>query len=129
MNAAISLWLFLVYFVSSVSMLWLFAKLYMYVTPYDEIQEIKDGKKAPAIALAGAMIGFVLPIASMSYHSVAFLDYVFWSFIAGCLQLACFKFLYRFLPREIESDNQAVAIFYAGASICIGVINAFSLIP
>lgn len=129
MNSIVSLWLFLVYFISGALMLCLFTRLYIHVTPYDEILEIRSGKKAPAIALAGAMIGFVLPIASMSFHSAAFLDYVLWSFVAGSLQLACFKVLYRLLPREIESDNQAAAIFYAGASISIGIINAFSLIP
>jgi uncharacterized membrane protein YjfL (UPF0719 family) len=30
---------------------------------------------------------------------------------------------------QIEEDNQAIGIFYSFAAVCVGLINAFSLIP
>lgn len=129
MTVLTSFWLFGVYFISGTGMLAIFTRLYVFATPYDEKEQIKEGKRAPAIALAGAMLGFTIPIATMSFHGARFTDYLIWSIVAGCVQLACFKVMYRLLPKQIEADNCAAAIFYAGASICVGIINAFSLIP
>lgn len=129
MTVFTSVWLFGIYFISGIGMLAAFTCLYTFVTPYDEKQQISEMKKAPAIALAGAMLGFTIPIATMSFHGARFMDYFIWSCVAGCVQLACFKVMYRLLPKQIEADNCAAAIFYAGAAICVGIINAFSLIP
>jgi uncharacterized membrane protein YjfL (UPF0719 family) len=30
---------------------------------------------------------------------------------------------------QIEEDNRAIAIIYAVLALCVGLINAFSLIP
>lgn len=132
MKSIISLYsiaLFAMYLVSGVAMLWAFICLYIFVTPYDERVQIRDGKMAPTVALVGAMIGFTIPIVTMSYHGAQFVEYLVWSIVAGAIQLVCFKFLHWFMPQQIEADNVAVAVFYAGASVCVGLINAFSLIP
>lgn len=120
---------FLIYLISGAAMLALFSRCYVFITPYEEKEQIKEGKIAPAIALVGAMFGFVMPIASMSFHGINFWDYLLWSFLAGIVQLVCFKILYWILPNQIEANNIGAAICYAGAAVCVGVINAFSLIP
>jgi putative membrane protein len=120
---------FFMYFLTGVLMLAAFARLYIFTTPYDERVHIAAGKKAPAIALIGAMLGFTIPILTMSYHGARFTEYVLWSMIAGGVQLICFKVLYRIMPGQIEEDNSSVAILYGGSAVCIGLINAFSLIP
>jgi len=121
--------LFATYMVSSIAMLVTFTYLYMKVTPYNDLSLIRDGKVAPGIVLFGAMIGFTIPIVTMSYHGASYLDYLVWSIIAGLLQLACFKVVYWLMPKEVEADNVATSLFYAGISICVGLINAFSMIP
>lgn len=120
---------FLMYFVTGSALLAIFARLYLSITPYDEVADITVGKKAPAIALIGAMLGFTVPILTMSYHGATLVEYLLWSTIAGIVQLICFKVLYRLMPGHIESDNCSVAILYGGSAVCVGLINAFSLIP
>ena len=109
--------------------LYVFSQIYIRVTPYNEITEIKAGKKAPAIALVGAMVGFTLPLLVMSFVGVDLIDYLVWSVIAMVVQLLVFKLLYWMLPGEVLADNQAAAILFAGSSVCVCAINAFSLIP
>lgn len=120
---------FLLYAGSGLILLALFTWLYKLWTPYDEFVQMKKGKKAPAFAMGGAMLGFTFPILSLSYNGVNWLDYIIWTLVAGVVQLILFKVLYRLIPMDIDEDNQAIGIFYAFAAICVGLINAFSLIP
>lgn len=120
---------FLMYSAGSIALLFLFMRVYLWTTPYHEMNEIKAGKKAPAFALGGAMIGFTFPLLSMSFHGTNYVDFLIWSALAGAFQLMLFKLLYRIIPMKVEADNQAIGLLYAFAAICVGAINAFSLIP
>lgn len=120
---------FCIYAVSSLVMLVTFTRVYLWLTPYDEFEQIKAGSTAPAIALSGALMGFVVPILSVSYHGITIIDFLIWSTVAGVMQIIVFKFLYWAIPLKIERDNSAIAILYASLAVCVGLINAFSLIP
>lgn len=121
--------LFAVYLVSSLAMLMLFTRLYVWITPYNEAEDIKAGKVAPAIALAGAMLGFTFPLLMASYVHSGFPEFLAWSAISCGVQLLVFKVLYALLPRVIETNNAAGALCFAAASICAGLINAASFLP
>jgi len=120
---------FFLYALSSIALLAGFGRLYMWLTPYEELEQIQAGHRAPAIALSGALLGFTFPVLSASYHGVNYLDFLLWSAVAGAVQVILFKVLYWTIPMQIEIDNKAIAIFYATAAVCVGLINAFSLIP
>ncbi|HMS40153.1 MAG TPA: DUF350 domain-containing protein [Pyrinomonadaceae bacterium] len=120
---------FLLYTFSSLAMLGVFGKIYQWLTPYHEQEQIKAGNVAPAIALSGALIGFTLPLLSVSYHGVNYVDFLIWAGVVGVLQIILFKILYWIIPMQIEEDNKAIAIIYAVLAICVGLISAFSLIP
>ena len=121
--------LFALYFSTSVAMLGAFTWLYLRVTPYDEATEISKGNLAPAIALAGAMLGFTFPLLIASYTHSNFLGFLAWG-VLGCLvQLLAFWVLYWLLPRVIETNNVAGATCFAASSVCVGLINAASFIP
>ena len=45
-----------------------FKLIYQWVTPYHEHTLIREGNTAAAIALGGALIGYVLPLASALSH-------------------------------------------------------------
>ena len=54
---------FLLYFSLSLALLVVFLAVYLAVTPYHELTLIRQGNAAAAISLAGAIVGFVLPLA------------------------------------------------------------------
>jgi len=120
---------FLLYTFSSLVLLGVFGKIYQWLTPYHEYEQIKAGKLAPAISLGGALIGFTLPMLSVSYHGVNYIDFLIWAGIVGVLQIILFKALYWLIPMQIEEDNKAIAVIYAVLAFCVGLISAFSLIP
>ena len=104
---------FLLYTFSSLILLGIFGKIYQWLTPYHEHEQIKAGKLAPAIALGGALVGFTIPLLSVSYHGVNYIDFLIWAGIAGLLQIILFKALYWVIPMQIEEDNKAIAFIYA----------------
>jgi putative membrane protein len=116
------------YFLSAVSMLFIFAVVYMQVTPYNEIKMIRDqGKTAPAISFGGAVLGFTLPMASAISHSVNFPDMIIWSVIAMLIQILVFVLLRFFFPRlikDIIEDKNGAALFIAVLSLAAGIIDA-----
>jgi putative membrane protein len=120
--------LFALYFATSVSMLGAFTWLYLRVTPYDEATDISKGSLAPAIALAGAMLGFTFPLLVASYTHSNFLGFLAWGVISCLVQLLAFWILYWLLPRVIETNNVAGATCFAASSVCVGLINAASFI-
>ncbi len=120
---------FCLYAFSSLALLGVFGRIYLWLTPYDEFEQIRRGSVAPAIALSGALIGFTLPILSVSYNGVNIIDFLIWSSVAGVVQMILFKILYWIIPMQCEEDNKAIAVLYASLAICVGLICAFSLIP
>ena len=58
---------FLQYFVASRLLLAVFLAVYVRVTPYNEFELIRQNNAAAAISLAGACIGFALPMPAAIY--------------------------------------------------------------
>ena len=95
---------FLFYIVSAVVLLALFQFIYTRITPHKEFELIREGNTAAAVALAGAVIGFALPVASVISHSVSLLDFVVWAVIAAVVQLLAFlavSLTRRLLPKAV----------------------------
>ena len=121
--------LFVTYLAVGLGLLVAFTRAYLWLTPYNEAEDIAAGKLAPAIALVGAMLGFTFPLLVASYTQTSLPGYIAWSALACLVQLSVYWVMYRLLPRVIESNNSAGATCYAGASLCAGLINAASFIP
>ena len=73
---------FLSYFATAIGLLALFLAVYVFITPYREITLIREGNAAAAASLGGAVLGFVLPLASAITHSVSLPDMAVWGLIA-----------------------------------------------
>ena len=118
---------FLAYFALGAALTAIFLLLYVELTPQRDIALIRDGNSAAAIALVGALLGFVIPLASVIAHSAAIIELVVWGVIALLVQLGGF-FLARLvlphLPSAIERGNVADAIFLAGLSLSLGILDA-----
>jgi putative membrane protein len=105
-----------------------FKLIYQWVTPYHERTLIRDGNPAAAIALGGALIGYVLPLASALSHTVSLMEFAAWATLAGVIQIVVFvvisRLAFRNLATRIEAGEIAAAIYLASISICVGLLNA-----
>lgn len=119
-----------IYLGTAFVLLAIFCTLYIRITPYSEYKLIKEGKTAPAISYGGAILGFVIPLASAIAHSVSFLDMLIWAFIAFVVQIAVF-FIFRLvlssLVKDIEKDGIAAGIMLGIFSVAAGILNAASM--
>jgi putative membrane protein len=121
---------FLLYFVLALALLALFVAVYVQVTPYRELTLIREGNMAASISLSGAVLGFVLPLASAIAHSVSPLDMAAWGVIALVVQLIVYAVTSRLVPRfreAIEAGKAAPATLLAALSISAGILNAASM--
>ena len=125
-----SLGSFLLYFAATLAAQGLFLLLYTAVTTHREFILIRQGNVAAAISLAGAALGFSVPLASAVVHSVSLLDMAVWSGVALVVQLIAFRavdYAIRGISIHIEEGNIAAGITLGAASLAIGLINAASM--
>lgn len=118
---------FLAYLGTAIVLLVAFVAIYLYVTPYDEINLIRTNNVAAAISLSGAVLGFAMPIANVIAHSDTLLDLAVWGVIAGIVQLLAWMVARVALPtlkEAIAAGQVAPAIFVAALSLTVGLINA-----
>jgi putative membrane protein len=118
---------FLAYFASSGVLTAVFVFLYTNLTSYHEIALIRAGNTAAAAAFIGALLGFVVPLASVIAHSASLIDLTVWGIVALVIQLGGFliaRLVLPHLPSAIERGNIADAIFLAGLSAALGLLDA-----
>ena len=119
--------LFLEYFALGLLLFGTFLALYGWATPYNERALIREGNVAAAISLSGAILGFMLPLASAIAHSVSLIDMLVWGVIALVVQLAVFAVVNRALPHfgeAIRAGKTAAATLLASLAIAVGLLNA-----
>jgi putative membrane protein len=118
---------FLVYLAVAVALLALFVAIYIRVTPYREIQLIREGNMAASFSLSGALLGFIVPLASAVQHSVNLLDMALWGLIAMLVQLAAFvvvKLLIPSLTEDIPANKTSTGFFLGSLALGVGLLNA-----
>jgi len=121
---------FLLYFTLAVALLVVYVAIYVRVMPHREFALIRDGNVAAAISLSGALIGFVLPLASAIAHSINPVDMMAWGAIALVVQLVVYAAVSWLVPhfREaIEAGRTAPAVLLAALAISVGIVNAACL--
>lgn len=118
---------FLLYFGLSVVFVAIFSVAYGWVTPYNELQLIREGNAAAAASLSGALIGFILPLASAVIHSVNPWDMMLWAAIALVVQILVFiavRLMVRDIARLINEGKVATGVFLGALSLAAGILNA-----
>ena len=121
---------FLIYLILSLALLTAFAWIYDKVTPYNELELIRGGNTAAAIAYAGAIVGLALPLASAVAHSVNPIDMIIWGVFALAVQVLVYFLVRRLVPQlndQIPEDKAAPAVLLAAISLAAGILNAACL--
>lgn len=119
---------FIIAFAAAVLFFVAFKFLYQLVTPYHERDLIRQGNMAAAVALGGALIGYVLPLASALSNTVSLPEFAAWALLAGVIQIVSFivvsRVVYKALAARIEAGELAAGIYLASISIGVGLLNA-----
>lgn len=122
---------FLVYFGAALGLVGVYAALYVRITPHREFELIRQGNASAITAFLGTLLGFALPVASASAHSVSFLDFVIWSAIAGIAQLVAYLLARLSLPglsARIAAGEVGAGLWLGGLSLVVGLLNAASMV-
>lgn len=119
--------LFAAYFGLGLVLLGAFVFIYVRLTPYREISLIRGGNAAAAASLGGAIVGFVLPVASSIENSVSLVDMLLWALISLVVQLLAFLIVRALVPtisKNVEEGQMASGLFLGAVAIALGLLNA-----
>lgn len=108
-----------------------FLVLYALVTPYNELDLIRQGNVAAAVSLAGALVGIALPVALAVASSHNLYTMIGWGVVACAVQLLAFVAARLALPhiaQDIPRGQLASGIFLASLSLGVGIISAACIV-
>lgn len=119
---------FLLAFVAAGGFTLIFKVIYQAITPHNEGELIRAGNSAAAVALGGAVIGYVIPLASALAHTGSLPEFIAWAALSGVIQIVAFWAVRRIvLPdvsARIERGEIAAAIYLVTISLAVGILNA-----
>ena len=118
---------FLGYFGATILLLLIFMVVYTAITPHREFALIRQGNVAALLSLAGAWIGFVLPLASVVTHSVGIPDLMIWGLIAMVVQVVAYlvtRLAVPTLSADITAGKNSVGGLCGIVALSVGILNA-----
>jgi putative membrane protein len=101
--------------------------VYKRLTPYHELELIRNGNVAAAVTLGGALIGLALPVGATLARSLSVADILVWGAVATVMQAAAFglaSLMLRELPARVERGDLAAALVAASVQVSVGILNA-----
>lgn len=105
-----------------------FKLIYQAITPYKESVLIRQGNTAAAIVLGGAVLGYVLPLASALSNTVSLFEFMAWATLAAIIQIVTFTVVRLLVMKDmtarIENGEIAPAVYLFSISIAVGILNA-----
>lgn len=120
--------LFLLYYSSSLAMIVISMWIYMRITPYNEIELIRQGNTAAALSFAGTLLGMCIAMASVIIYSTGWMDKLVWCGVALAMQLLMWEmvnWIFGNLQRGIAVDRcMADAIMLSATSVGAGILQA-----
>ena len=122
---------FLGYFVCAIALLVVFILIYSWITPYHEMRMIREGNAAASVSLGGAILGFVIPLASVIAHSFNVVDMVVWGIVALLVQIAAHLVSRLTVPSyrdDMAAARMSVASWKATISLSVGILNAACMV-
>ncbi|QDA57771.1 DUF350 domain-containing protein [Thermomonas aquatica] len=121
---------FAIYFGMGLGFMVLYVVLYLHATPHREITLIRGDNLPAAVVLAGALLGFALPLASALRTASGLLDVAAWAFMALAAQLAAYALvalLLKDFSKRINRGEMAAAVLAAAIHLGVGLINSAAM--
>ena len=119
-----------IYFGMGLGFMLLYLLLYLYATPHREITLIRGDNLPAAVVLAGALLGFALPLANALRVASGVLGVAAWAFIALVAQLAAYAMVAMLLkdfPKRINRGEMAAAVLAAAIHGSVGLVNSAAM--
>ena len=121
---------FATYFGMGLGFMVLYVVLYLYATPHREITLIRGDNLPAAVVLAGALLGFALPLASALRTASGLLDVAAWAFMALVAQLVAYALvalLLKDFSKRINRGEMAAAVLAGSIHLGVGLINSAAM--
>ena len=103
------------------------AVAYAFLTPYEEIREIRDGNAAAAVSYGGVLIGLAVPLAASLSASTSLAELAIWGASVTAVQLLVFRltdFALKGLPQRVEEGEVSAAFLLVAAKLACALILA-----
>ena len=117
----------ILHFLVTITMLVIGVTVYLWITPYRELQLIRDGNVAAAVSLGAAIVSLAVPLAFSMSVSVGVADIIVWGMVTLVILLVVYRiidFLLKDLPTRIEAGEVGSAILLASVKIGVAAITA-----
>lgn len=104
--------------------------VYILLTPWKELALVRGGNGAAGLALAGAIVGLAIPIASCLASSLTYLDLILWGAVSLLLQLLTYRIIdmiLRDIPQRIQNDEAGAAIVLIASKLAVAMLLAAGL--
>lgn len=111
-------------------MLAIASTIYVLLTPWKELALVRQGNTAAGIALAGAIAGLALPIASNLASSTSLLEMAIWGGVALLIQLLVYRLvdvLLSGIPKRIEDNETGAALVLVSAKLASALLLSAGL--
>lgn len=114
------------YLASAASLLAICVFAYIRMTPYRELELVKQGNVAAALSLGGATLGLSMPIGSAIFFTHSLNEMMLWAIIGCAMQFILF-FVMRKQAQSIQNGNVASGTLLAFMSVATGLLVALSI--
>ncbi|MBX9576025.1 MAG: DUF350 domain-containing protein [Caulobacteraceae bacterium] len=120
----------LLHLAATLGLLVLGAVIYAALTPWKEIELIREGNAAAAVAFAGVLIGLAIPLAVSLTSSTSLREIGLWGAATVAIQLLAFRVvdaILNGLPQRIREGEVSAAVLLVGAKLATALILASAL--
>jgi len=123
---------FLTWFPIAAGLLLAFGWAYHRITPWHELNLIREGNLAAACGYCGALLGYALVLASVMASATSRADLLIWAIIGFAVQLAALGVarlvLGPGLRGRIEAGELASGLLVGVIALAAGIINAATML-
>jgi len=107
------------------------AAVYALLTPYKDVQLIREGNPAAALSFGGALVALAIPLAAALAGSASTVDVALWGFSVVVIQLLLFRLTdmgLKGLPQRMQDGDVAAAALLVAAKTAIALVLAAAVL-
>ena len=117
----------ILHFAVTVTILAVGVAIYIWMTPYRELELIRGGNVAASVAMSGAIVSMAIPLAFSLSVSVSAIDILAWGGVTLAILLLVYKLidiLLKDLATRIEAGEVGAAILLSAVKLSVAAITA-----